>query len=109
MPDKEINNKLFANRHIGPRSEDIELMLTTLGYAAMEDFIDAVVPADIRLSSTFNLNGDASGLGRSLQARPKLCFVINIISSKRLSTSGTGRLSNSRYADCHLLSASVQV
>ena len=62
MPDKEINNKLFANRHIGPRSEDIELMLTTLGYASMEDFIDAVVPTDIRLSSTFNLNGDVSGL-----------------------------------------------
>ena len=68
MADKEINNKLFANRHIGPRSEDIELMLTTLGYASMEDFIDAVVPADIRLSSTLNLNGDVSGLGRSLQA-----------------------------------------
>ena len=58
----------FADRHIGPRSEDIELMLTTLGYASMEDFIDDVVPADIRLPSTFDLNGDASGLGHSLQA-----------------------------------------
>ncbi|MCG9134609.1 aminomethyl-transferring glycine dehydrogenase [Candidatus Poribacteria bacterium] len=52
----------FADRHIGPRSEDIELMLTTLGYASMEDFIDDVVPADIRLPSTFDLNGNASGL-----------------------------------------------
>ena len=68
MPDKEINNSPFVDRHIGPRAEDIELMLTTLGYASMEDFIDAVVPADIRLSSTFNLNGEASGLGRNLQA-----------------------------------------
>jgi len=68
MPDKEINNSPFVDRHIGPRPEDIELMLTTLGYASMETFIDAVVPADIRLSSTFNLNGDMSGLGRSLQA-----------------------------------------
>ena len=68
MPEKEKNNKLFANRHIGPRSEDIELMLTTLGYASMETFIDAVVPADIRLPSTLDLDGDASGLGRSLQA-----------------------------------------
>ncbi len=58
----------FVDRHIGPRAEDIELMLTTLGYASMADFIDDVVPADIRLSSTFNLNGDVSGLGRSLQA-----------------------------------------
>ena len=67
MADKEINNKLFANRHIGPRSEDIELMLTTLGYASMEAFIDAVVPADIRLSSPLDLKGNANGLGRSLQ------------------------------------------
>ena len=67
MPKKE-NNSLFTNRHIGPRPEDIELMLTTLGYSSMADFIEDVVPADIRLSSTFNLNGNANGLGRSLQA-----------------------------------------
>ena len=65
MPEHQRNNKLFVNRHIGPRSEDIELMLTTLGYASMEDFIDDVVPADIRLPSTFDLNGDANGLSES--------------------------------------------
>ena len=58
----------FADRHIGPRPEDIELMLSTLGYASMADFIEDVVPADIRVSSAFSLNGEASGLGRSLQA-----------------------------------------
>ena len=52
----------FADRHIGPRSEDIERMLATLGYASMADFIEDVVPADIRLSSTFNLNGNTGGL-----------------------------------------------
>ncbi|RKU15356.1 glycine dehydrogenase (aminomethyl-transferring), partial [Candidatus Poribacteria bacterium] len=57
----------FADRHIGPRPEDINLMLTTLGYASMADFIEEVVPADIRLSSTFK-TGNVSGLGRSLQA-----------------------------------------
>ena len=65
MPEKENNNSLFANRHIGPRSEDIELMLTTLGYSSMADFIEDVVPADIRLSSVFNLDGDATGLSES--------------------------------------------
>ena len=55
----------FVDRHIGPRAEDIELMLTTLGYASMQDFIDDVVPTDIRLSSTFNLNGDVGGLSES--------------------------------------------
>ena len=52
----------FANRHIGPRPEDIELMLSTLGYSSMADFVEDVVPADIRLSSAFRLNGGTSGL-----------------------------------------------
>ena len=68
MPDKENNKSPFSDRHIGPRPEDIELMLTALGYSSMVDFIEDVVPADIRLSSTFNLNGNSRGLGRSVQA-----------------------------------------
>ena len=64
MPKRD-NRKPFANRHIGPRSEDVELMLTTIGYSSMADFIEDVVPADIRLSSAFSLNGDASGLSES--------------------------------------------
>ena len=65
MPEKEIKTSTFADRHIGPRSEDIELMLTTLGYPSMEDFIDDVVPADIRLSSAFSLNEATRGLSES--------------------------------------------
>ena len=56
----------FVDRHIGPRAEDIELMLTTLGYASMQDFIEDVVPADIRLASP--LSGktiDSQGLSES--------------------------------------------
>lgn len=59
MPEKD-NSTPFANRHIGPRSEDIELMLATLGYSSMADFIEDVVPADIR-SSVLSLDGDAGG------------------------------------------------
>ncbi len=65
MSDKEIKTSTFADRHIGPRSEDIELMLTTLGYTSMEDFIEDVVPADIRLSSAFSLNEATRGLSES--------------------------------------------
>ncbi len=63
----DIKNKTstFADRHIGPRSEDIQRMLTTLGYASMQDFIEDVVPADIRSASTFNLNGNMNGLSES--------------------------------------------
>ena len=65
MPDKEIKTSTFADRHIGPRSEAIEQMLTTLGYASITDFIEDVVPADIRLSSDFSLNGATHGLSES--------------------------------------------
>ena len=58
MLDKENNKSPFVDRHIGPRSEDIEFMLTTLGYASMQDFIEDVVPADIRLSSSLSLDID---------------------------------------------------
>ena len=65
MLEKQENGRSFANRHIGPRPEDIELMLSTLGYSSIEDFIEDVVPTDIRLSSPFSLNGDACGLSES--------------------------------------------
>ncbi len=56
MLDKENQTSTFADRHIGPRSEDIEQMLVSLGYASMDDFIGDVVPADIRLSSPLSLD-----------------------------------------------------
>ncbi len=54
----ETEKMNFASRHIGPRPEDIEQMLETLGYTSMEDFIEDVVPADIRLSSPLSLDID---------------------------------------------------
>ena len=43
------DHELFQDRHIGPSPEDQAAMLTTLGYDSLDAFIDAVVPADIRL------------------------------------------------------------
>ena len=76
MLEKQNQTSTFADRHIGPRPEDIEHMLETLGYASMEDFIEDVVPADIRLSSAFSLNGCAHGLSESevLAALKELAF-----------------------------------
>ena len=51
----ETEKMNFASRHIGPRPEDTEQMLEMLGYTSMEDFIEDVVPADIRLSSPLSL------------------------------------------------------
>ncbi len=39
----------FAYRHIGPRREDVAEMLEVLGYPSLDDFIDTVVPEEIRL------------------------------------------------------------
>src|SRR6478672_77654 len=39
----------FAYRHIGPRREDLADMLQTVGYQSLDEFIDAVVPPEIRL------------------------------------------------------------
>src|SRR5205809_309483 len=39
----------FVTRHIGPSSDETRGMLATLGYESLDTFIDAVVPADIRL------------------------------------------------------------
>ena len=44
-----IDRDLFQERHIGPSAEDQATMLGTLGYDSLDAFIEAVVPADIRL------------------------------------------------------------
>jgi glycine dehydrogenase len=39
----------FLFRHVGPRPDDIQAMLATLGYNDLDSFIDAVIPESIRL------------------------------------------------------------
>ena len=45
----------FAQRHIGPRNEDIRQMLDTLGFESLEALIQAAVPAGIRLQRLLDL------------------------------------------------------
>src|SRR4051812_35553160 len=45
----------FAYRHIGPRQEDIDEMVASLGYPTLDAFIDRVVPEDIRLRRPLEL------------------------------------------------------
>jgi glycine dehydrogenase len=46
---------LFRDRHIGPTAEDQRAMLAALGYKSLDAFIDAVVPADIRLREPLDI------------------------------------------------------
>ena len=38
----------FARRHIGPRPDDLDAMLATVGAASLDELIAAAVPAAIR-------------------------------------------------------------
>ena len=97
MPDKEINKSPFVDRHIGPRAADIELMLTTLGYASMQDFIEDVVPADIRLSSPLSLDIDGkTSCSQGLSEYEALDTLKQIASQNRVYRSYIGM----GYYDC---------
>jgi glycine dehydrogenase len=45
----------FRHRHTGPTAADQAAMLKVLGYPSLDAFIDAVVPADIRLREPLDL------------------------------------------------------
>ena len=45
----------FENRHIGPRSNDIEEMLKVIGVSDMDELIDQIVPSNIRLKEPLRL------------------------------------------------------
>ena len=45
----------FVRRHVGPNESDTEAMLSTLGFAALEELIDAAAPAVIRHPRSFDL------------------------------------------------------
>jgi glycine dehydrogenase len=45
----------FAWRHLGPRADDLQHMLETVGFETLDGLIDAAVPADIRLDRALDL------------------------------------------------------
>ena len=99
MLDKENLSANFAVRHIGPRSEDIEQMLATLGYSSMDDFIEDVVPADIRLSSPLDLRiGEVDTNGQGLSEYAVLDVLKHLASQNKVFRSYIGM----GYYNCHV-------
>ena len=47
----------FVDRHIGPRSGDIEAMVAAVGATSLDALIDEVVPSDIRLDTSLDVPG----------------------------------------------------
>ena len=46
----------FVDRHNGPRSDDIELMLKKVGYTSLGAFIEDVIPSHIRLNRPLTID-----------------------------------------------------
>jgi len=45
----------FVQRHLGPRTAEIEQMLETIGASSLDALIDETVPAAIRMAGQLNL------------------------------------------------------
>ncbi|HET7188840.1 MAG TPA: aminomethyl-transferring glycine dehydrogenase, partial [Gemmatimonadaceae bacterium] len=50
----------FVPRHVGPSEAEIREMLATVGYATLDDLIDATIPAAIRLARPLAIHGGRS-------------------------------------------------
>ena len=50
----------FRDRHIGPRKEDLDSMLGTIGVASLERLIDETIPSAIRMNSPLHLPAPSS-------------------------------------------------
>ncbi|GHV66561.1 hypothetical protein FACS1894199_10230 [Bacteroidia bacterium] len=60
MADTMATDK-FINRHIGPRAEDIQEMLKTMGLHSLDELIEQTIPRSIRLKKELNLIGQPQG------------------------------------------------
>ncbi|MGA0009289.1 MAG: aminomethyl-transferring glycine dehydrogenase [Candidatus Nanopelagicales bacterium] len=83
-------DKAFADRHIGPRDHDLELMLGALGYSSMDAFLGDVVPEAIRIRDGLAVPDalDEAGLRR---------LMADLASTNRVVTSMIGM----GYQNCH--------
>ncbi|MCB9662629.1 MAG: aminomethyl-transferring glycine dehydrogenase [Alphaproteobacteria bacterium] len=50
-----MNDQAFVARHVGPRAADVEAMLATLGLSSLDELVDKVVPAGLRLERPLDL------------------------------------------------------
>lgn len=51
-----MNTNAFALRHIGPRTDDQQKMLTTIGVDSLDQLIHETIPTDIRLKKGLDLD-----------------------------------------------------
>jgi glycine dehydrogenase len=82
----------FAERHIGPRDEDVKAMVAHLGKSSLKDLIDAVVPKAVRSTGELKLSAFPVALSEyEALLRLKSMAAKNVVARSFL---GTG------YYDC---------
>ena len=55
-----MHEQNFAERHIGPRNEDLGIMLKKVGVKSLDELIDKTIPSSIRLKQELDLPGGVS-------------------------------------------------
>ena len=87
---KDFVAKQFANRHIGPRHDDIAHMLTTIGEPSLSGLITKVIPDGIRQRSPLSLDAGID--------EPQALAELQMLADRnRVLTSMIGQ----GYHDCH--------
>ena len=51
-----MKTELFLNRHLGPRKEEVDLMLQKIGVDSLETLIKETIPENIRLTQDMKLD-----------------------------------------------------
>ncbi|YAF97431.1 MAG: aminomethyl-transferring glycine dehydrogenase [Nodularia sp. CChRGM 3473] len=55
LSERSLESSNFAQRHIGPNSDEIQQMLEVLGFPSLDSLIEKTVPQTIRLKKTLKL------------------------------------------------------
>ena len=51
-----MKTELFLNRHLGPRKQEVDLMLQKIGVDSLETLIEETIPENIRLTQDMKLD-----------------------------------------------------
>lgn len=86
----EFVSRQFANRHIGPRRDDVTRMLATIGEQSLEALVARVIPASIRHLEPLELE-------EGIDEPAALAELAALADKNRLLTSLIGQ----GYSDCH--------
>jgi glycine dehydrogenase len=72
----------FANRHIGPRSHEIEEMLGVLGFDSLDQLIDATIPQQIRTSRPLSFDTADPNIGEGGRSEYEILSDMRQIAAK---------------------------